>query len=143
MGIRRARAHVGWLGAAALAALGCRGRAQPAVDSQERLNLISNPSLYLDTDGFAFDNEASDYEQLMAMTVWNKSRLAVHGLEGDVIWLDDEGHRLGSSRFTLTGDVPALGSKSFSMADGTMSSGTLRGGALRVTIAFTHVDVAD
>lgn len=141
MGIRTA--HVGWLVAALLAAQGCRGRAQPGADSQERLNLITNPSMYLDTDGFGFDDEASDYEQLMAMTVWNKSRLAVQGLEGDVIWLDDEGHRLGSSRFALAGSVPALGSRSFSIADGTMTSGTLRGGALRVTITFTHVDVTD
>src|SRR5580698_602196 len=99
MGIRTA--HVGWLAAALLAAQGCRGRAQPGADSQERLNLITNPSMYLDTDGFGFD---------------------------------DEGHRLGSSRFALSGSVPALGSRSFRVADGTMTSGTLRGGALRVTI---------
>lgn len=141
MGIRRA--HVGWLAAAVLAAQGCRGKALPAADSQERLNLITNPSMYLDTDGFVFDDEASDYEQLMGMTVWNKSRLAVQGLEGDVIWLDDEGHRLGSSRFALSGPVAALGSSAFSVAEGTMKSGTLRGGALRVTITFTHVDVGD
>lgn len=121
----------------------CKGHAPPAADAQERLNLISNPSLYLDADQFMFDNEASDYEQLLAMTVWNKSRLPVHGLEGDVFWLDDEGHRLGSSRFALTGSVPPLGSRNFALADGSMTSGTLRGGALRVTIAFTHVDVGE
>src|SRR5271155_4230527 len=115
MGIRTS-AHGGWLAPAVLVTQGCRGGGQPAADSQERLNLISNPSMYLETDGFAFDDEASDYEQLMAMTVWNKSRLAVQGLEGDVIWLDDEGHRLGSSRFALSGPVPALGSRSFSIA---------------------------
>jgi hypothetical protein len=148
MGIRGA-AHAGLLVALVVAVplLGvvnaCKGHAPPAVDAQERLNLISNPSLYLDADQFTFDNEASDYEQLLAMTVWNKSSLPVHGLEGDVFWLDDEGHRLGSSRFALTGSVPPLGSRNCAIADGSMTSGTLRGGALQVTIAFTHVDVGD
>ena len=123
---------------------GCKGQPQRAVDqgaSQERLNVISNPSMYLDTGGFDFDNDASDYEQLLAVTVWNKSPFAVHGLEGDVNWFDDEGRRLGSSRFALTGSVPGHGSRTFSTADGSMTSGTLSGGALTVAIAFTHVNV--
>ncbi len=99
--------------------------------------------MYLDTGGYTFDDEASDHEQLLGMTVWNKSRLAVQGLEGDVFWLDDEGHRIGSSRFSLEGSVPAHGSQRFSIPEGTMTSGPLRGGALRVAIAFTHVNVVD
>jgi hypothetical protein len=131
---------------AAIVAPACRSRAQPAMDqeeSQERLNVISNPSMYLDTGGFIFENEVSDYEQLLAMTVWNKSRFNVHGLEGDVHWLDDDGQRIGSSRFALDGAVPAHGSKAFSISDGTMTSATLRGGAMRVSIVFTRVNVAD
>jgi hypothetical protein len=131
---------------AALVAPACRGRAQPAMDqeeSQERLNVISNPSMYLDTGGFSFDDEASDYEQLLAMTVWNKSRFPVHGLEGDVLWLDDDGQRIGSSRFVLDGAVPAHASKTFSISEATMTSGSLRGGAMRVSIVFTRVNVAD
>jgi hypothetical protein len=149
---RRARGHAVWAAAAIIAvpiasapiAAGCKARAEPTIDpeeSQERLNVISNPSMYLDTSGLDFDNDASDYEQLLAMTVWNKSRFAVHGLEGDVGWFDDEGHRLGSSPFTLTGPVAAHSSAAFSISDGSMTSGTLRGGALRVAITFTHVKV--
>lgn len=124
------------------AAAGCK--TQPAVDpeeAQERLNVITNPSMYLDTSDLDFDNDATDYEQLLAMTVLNKSRFAVHGLEGDVGWFDDEGHRLGSSPFTLAGSIPAHGSVAFSTSDGSMTTGTLRGGALRVAITFTHVKV--
>jgi len=145
MGIRTT-ARAGWLVAAAFVTQGCRGHAQPGTDQadpQERLNVISNPSMYLDTGGFTFDDEASDYEELLAMTVTNKSHLAVHGLEGDVIWLDDEGHHLGATRFSLRGSVPSFGSTTFSTADGTMTSGPLRGGALRVTITFTHVDIGE
>jgi hypothetical protein len=133
------------IAAAALLAAGCRGQAQRAdpSGSQERLNVISNPSMYLDTGGFAFDDEASDHEQLLGMTVWNKSGLTVRGLEGDVFWLDDDGRRIGSSHFALTGSVPAHGSQRFSIPEGTMTSGSLRGGALRVAIAFTHVNVTD
>jgi hypothetical protein len=67
----------------------------------------------------------------------------VRGLEGDVLWLDNDGQRIGSSRFTLDGAVPAHGSATFSISEGTMTSGTLRGGALRVSIVFTRVNVAD
>ena len=105
--------------------------------------MLTNPSLYLDTSGFAFDEEASDYEQLLGMTVWNKSRFSVHGLEGDVVWLDDDGKRIGTSRFALNGTVPARGSRTFSLADGSMTSGTLNGGALRVSISFTRVNVGE
>jgi hypothetical protein len=123
-------------------AVGCK--TQPAADpeeSQERLNVITNPSMYLDTSELDFDNDATDYEQLLAMTVLNKSRFAVHGLEGDVGWFDDEGHRLGSSPFTLAGSIPPHGSVAFSTSDGSMTTGTLRGGALRVAITFTRVKV--
>jgi hypothetical protein len=151
MDARAKRCAVWLLAALVLAALpslaGCKGskeKTEPAVDhaaSQERLNVISNPSMYLDTGAFDFDNDATDYEQLLAMTVWNKSPFAVRGLEGDVNWFDEEGRRLGSSRFALTGSVPAHGSRTFSTADGSMTSGTLSGGALTVGIAFTHVNV--
>jgi len=135
--------HAVLIAVAAMVAPACRGRG-PAVDqeeSQERLNVISNPSAYLDTGGFAFDDEATDHEQLLTMTVWNKSRFPVHGLEGDVIWLDDDGKRIGSTRIGLEGSVPAHGSTTFSVSEGTMTSGSLRGGAMRVSIAFTRVKV--
>lgn len=125
---------------------GCKGQEPPTTDqaeAQERLNVISNPSMYLEASNFAFDDEASDYEQLRAMTVSNTSGYALHGLAGDVIWLDDDGQRLGSSPFTLNGALRAHGSRTFSAAEGTMTSGTLRGGALRVTITFTHVAVGE
>jgi hypothetical protein len=143
---RRVGAQAVWIVAALMAAPGCRGRTQPVVDqgdSEERLNVISNPSMYLDTSGFDFDNEASDYEQLLAMTVWNKSRFAVGGLEGEVGWLDDEGRSIGSSPFALDGAVPAHGSRTFSISDGSMRSGTLRGGALRVAITFKRVKLEE
>ncbi|HEY2514042.1 MAG TPA: hypothetical protein VGI39_24415 [Polyangiaceae bacterium] len=146
--MRRASLHLlAFAGALLLAsAPGCKAPPQSSADpadSQERLNVLTNPSLYLDTSGFAFDDDASDYEQLRAMTVWNKSQFAVRGLEGDVIWLDDEGHRIGTSRFALTGTVPARGSRTFSLADGSMTSGTLSGGALRGAVSFTRVNVGE
>jgi hypothetical protein len=135
-----------WVVALALAASACRGQAQPTLDpaeSQERLNVVSNPSIYLDTSEPIFDDEASDYEQLLGVTVLNKSGFPVHGLEGDIHWLDDDGQPIGSSRFSLAGSVPAHASSRFSVSDGTLTSGTLRGGALRVAITFTHVTVGD
>jgi hypothetical protein len=133
------------MAAAALMAAGCRGHGQgtDAAEAQERLNLLSNPSIYLDTGGYAFDEEASDHEQLLGMTVWNKSRFGVRALEGDIHWLDDEGQRIGASHFALTGSVAAHGSQVFSIPEGMMTSRPLRGGALRVVVVFTHVNVAD
>jgi hypothetical protein len=145
----RAGGHAGHavlFASALVATSACRDRAQATAqpeDAQERLNVISNPSMYLDTGGFRFDDEASDHEQLLAMTVWNKSRFAVRGLEGDVFWLDDDGKRLGSSRFGLDGAVPAYGSRSFSVSEGTMTTRPLPGGAMRVSIVFTRVNVGD
>jgi hypothetical protein len=133
------------MAAAALMAAGCKGHGHGTdpSEAQERLNLLSNPSIYLDTGGYTFDEEASDHEQLLGMTVWNKSRFAVRGLEGDVYWLDDNGQRIGASHFTLAGSVAAHGSQVFSIPEGTMTSGHLRGGAIRVVVAFTRVNVAD
>jgi hypothetical protein len=135
--------HIVAIAATALVAAGCRGQTQPTGESQERLNVLSNPSMYLDTGGYTFDDEASDHEELLGMTVWNKSGFTVRALEGDVFWLDEGGQRIGSTHFALTGSVPAHGSQTFSIPEGTMTSGPLRGGALRVAIAFTHVNVAD
>jgi hypothetical protein len=139
MNVRRGGYLFG-IAAAALVAGGCRAKETAA--SQERLNVLSNPSMYLDTSGLTFDDDASYHEQLLEMTVFNKSGVTVSGLEGDVVWLDDNGQRIGSSHFALKGTVPAHGSQRFSIAEGTMTSGPLRGGALRVVIAFSHVNVA-
>jgi hypothetical protein len=135
-----------WIAAAAMAVLGCKGQAHPPADregAQERLNLISNPALYLDTGEYQFDDEASDYEQLLSLTVTNKSRFAVHGLEGDVTWLDDDGQPIGTSHITAAGTVPAYDRKTFSTSDGSLTSGKLRGGALRVGVAFTKVSLGE
>jgi hypothetical protein len=146
----KASGRAGWIVmtfvASVLSTAGCKGQSQPALDpeeAQERLNVISNPSMYLDTSGLEFDDDAIDYEQLLAMTVLNKSRFVVNALEGDIGWFDDEGHRLGSSRFTLSGPVAAHGSQTFSTSDGSLTSGKLNGGALSVAITFTHVKVGD
>lgn len=140
------RDHAVWIAAVLTVASGCRSQAQPApgeAESQERLNLVSNPSMYLDTSEPTFDDDASAYEQLLGVTVLNKSRFPVRGLEGDVRWLDDTGQPIGTSRFSLSGSIPAHASKRFSLSDGTMTSTTLRGGALRVAITFTRVNIGD
>jgi hypothetical protein len=136
-----------WVAAAAVVAvavLGCKGQAPPPADregDQERLNLLSNPALYLDTGEYQFDDDAADYEQLLALTVTNKSRFVVHGLEGDVTWLDEDGRPIGTSHITASGTIPAYDRRTFSTSDGTLTSGQLRGGALRVAVAFTKVSL--
>jgi hypothetical protein len=140
-----------------VAAAGCPGSGERGDSSQaeERLNLISNPSLYLQT----YDREYSGEDggvgdrQLTAVTVMNRSHFAVRDLQGDVVWLDGAEQRIGSTPFSLRGTIGPGTVRRFMIAgpvpaggDGTLVSEKLHGAlpvqsVQTVTVAFTRVKV--
>jgi hypothetical protein len=126
----------------ALAAAGCKSSvdAQESARAEEKMNLLTNPSLFLPTT----DREWADTDQqLTSMVVSNTSHFAVAELTGDVVWFDDQERRLGSTPFSLSGSIAGGQSKRFSTGDGSMQSGKLHSIAGAVQVVFTHVKVVD
>jgi hypothetical protein len=114
-----------------------------AARAEERLNLVSNPSLYLhagDRQYAAADGGPND-AQLTALTVYNGSHFPVSDLHGDAIWLDEQDRRLGSTSFVLRGGIPANAVRRFTIVDGTMTSSILYARAANVELVFTRVQV--
>jgi len=111
---------------------------------EECARMQSNPATLLETSGMQFYDEGiiNDYRQLTAVTVLNRSRYcAMRSARGDVVWYDALGNKLGSSPITLSRSIPAGGTGTFSMADGTLTSGTIQGSGAKAQILFTQVDV--
>src|SRR5207245_79589 len=89
-------------------ASGCKSEAEKQKDAEraalleERLNVLTNPSLFLDASELKYDeaDAANDTWQLVRIVVQNRSRFAVRDLEGDVVWLDALSRRIGSSPFS-------------------------------------------
>jgi hypothetical protein len=131
------------------AACACKGSpdAQESARADEKMNLLSNPSLFLHTGDREYEGEGEDAgdvdHQLTAMVVSNSSRFAVGELTGEVVWFDDQDRRLGATPFSLKGSVEAGQAKRFSTGDGSMESGKLHGIAGAVQVIFTHVKVVD
>jgi hypothetical protein len=90
---------------------GCKGeRPRPAelARAEERLNLVSNPTLYLQTnvqesrDGSDVPADGSIAEKrLLSVTVRNTSHFVVTDIDGAILWLDESEHRLGATPFVL------------------------------------------
>ena len=142
-------------GAACKSAPDAQGRGHETEDparAEERMNLLSNPSLYLSTSGREYDEkdaaaaaegETPALHQLTSMAVYNSSRFAVRDLGGDVVWLDEHDRRLGSTAFRLSGTIGPGQAKRFATNDGTMESGKLNPSAAAAQVVFTHVHVVD
>jgi hypothetical protein len=140
-----------------VAGSGCKGSPDGrATDdparAEERMNLLSNPSLYLSTSDREYDAQGAgegaeadtaSVHQLTAMAVFNSSRFPVRDLAGDVVWLDAHDRRLGSTPFSLSGTIAPGQAKRFATGDGTMSSGKLNPSAASAQVVFTHVRVVD
>jgi hypothetical protein len=137
-----------WAVALALAACaGCKGTPDPqeAARSEEKMNLLTNPGLYLPTgDREYIGEDAGDTDhQLTSMVVQNTSHFPVRELTGEVVWFDDQDKRLGTTPFTLRGSIEPGQSQRFATSDGTMQSGKLHGLVGAVQVVFTHVRVVD
>jgi hypothetical protein len=148
---------------AVILALAAGSACKPAPDAQghpdddparaeERMNLLSNPSLYLSTGEREYDDtdaearpdaETASVHQLTAMTVANSSRFAVRDLAGDIVWLDEHDRRLGSTPFSLSGTIGPGRAKRFATGDGSMQSGKLQTAAASAQVVFTRVHVVD
>jgi hypothetical protein len=129
----------------ALAAAGCKSSidAQESARAEEKMNLLTNPSLFLPSGDREYEGEdgGDTDHQLTSMVVSNTSHFAVAELTGDVVWFDDQDKRIGSTPFSLSGSIAAGQSKRFSTGDGSMQSGKLHGIAGAVQVVFTHVKV--
>jgi hypothetical protein len=138
----------GWCALALVAAgVSCKGAPDPqeAARAVEKMNLLTNPGLYLPTGDREYVGEdAGDTEhRLTAMVVQNTSHFPVRDLNGEVVWFDDHDQRLGATPFTLRGSIEPGQSQRFSASDGTMQSGKLQGLVGTVQVVFTHVRVVD
>jgi hypothetical protein len=113
---------------------GCRGE-----QARDRAAITMNPGAYLKASNVSF------YDQgvVSAVTISNSSAFAVRNVEGEAVWLDTKGTRLGSTTFALTPAVPAGAAVTVSTGDGTMRSETLHTAtaAATVTVTVTHLQV--
>jgi hypothetical protein len=140
-----------WAVAVALVATpGCKGapdgqQGQEAARAEEKMNLLTNPGLYLATGDREYVGEdASDTDhQLTSMAVQNTSHFPVDDLTGEVVWFDDQDRRLGVTSFTLRGSLEPGQTRRFSTSDGSMQSGKLQGLSGAVQVVFKHVHVVD
>jgi hypothetical protein len=118
-----------------------------SANSEERMNLLTNPNLYLHTnekETAADAEDASDVPaELRSVVVYNSSHFTVGDLSGDLVWLDEQEQRVGSVPFSLRGSVPPGGAKRFATGDGSMTSGKLKIPAVAAQVVFTHVKVND
>jgi hypothetical protein len=109
MTLRKSLAWVAMTAFLALAAAGCKGEPQGAADlarAEERLNLVSNPTLYLqarvrDNRGTPPDDDGAPEERSVSVSVRNTSHFSVGDIDGEVVWLDESEHRLGATPFVL------------------------------------------
>jgi hypothetical protein len=131
--------------AAAAGAAGCKSSsdAQESARAEEKMNLLTNPSLFLLTGDREYEGEdAGDADhQLTSMLVSNTSHFAVGELTGEVVWFDEQDRRIGATPFSLSGSIAPSQSKRFATGDGSMQSGKLHGVAGAVQVVFTHVKV--
>jgi hypothetical protein len=129
-----------------MASSGCHNAVQEQADGHnaaqvagERAALTLDPGTYLKASNVSF------YDQgvVSAVTISNASPFAVRNIEGEAVWLDTNGAKLGSTAFSLTPAVPPGGAVTVSTGDGTMRSETLHSttAAAKVTVAVTHVQV--
>jgi hypothetical protein len=156
---RKIRVSCFFLALGALLVAGCKSSvdAQESARAEEKMNLLTNPGLFLPTSDREYEGEdgrqvsgsagawskpGTDTDrQLTSMMVSNTSHFAVAELSGDVVWFDDQDKRIGSTPFSLSGSIAAGQSKRFSIGDGSMQSGKLHGVAGAVQVVFTHVKV--
>ncbi len=135
------------VGSFAAGSTGCKGApdAQESARAEEKMNLLSNPSLFLTTsDREDIGEDGGDTEhQITSMTVFNSSHFALRGLAGEVVWYDDQDRRLGSTPFSLAGVIGQGQAKRFGASDGTMQSGKLKANTEAVQVVFTHVQVVE
>src|SRR4051794_32433348 len=107
---------------------------------EERLNLLSNPSIYLEASDLQYNDDAEDTDtwQLIAVTVLNKSHFTVKDLQGDVTWLDDQGQRLGRTPIAIKGSVFAGNTNTFSLQADTLATPPQKGTVASASISFTR-----
>ncbi|TKD09152.1 hypothetical protein [Polyangium fumosum] len=122
-----------------------RADAEKEAIQQAKLRILRDPSSVLVADNLGYFDKGiiNSYRQLVKMSVLNKSKYALGSIEGEVDWLDDNGHKVGSVPFTLKGSIPAGDTKWFSKDAGTLSNGTLQTNATRTRIRFTRVQLIE
>jgi hypothetical protein len=141
------------------AATACKGApdSQQSAYGEEKMNLLTNPSLFLPSSDREYEGEdgppgdagawsklgVDTDHRLTSMVVSNTSHFAVGELSGDVVWFDDQDRRIGSTPFSLSGSIAPGQARRFSIVEGSMQSGKLHGIAAAVQVVFTHVKVVD
>ena len=130
----------------------CKGEPQRAAElarAEERLNLVSNPTLYLqafaqerrDDADVAGDVTISE-KRIVSITVRNTSHFAVEDIDGAILWLDESEHRIGATPFVLHEPLAPDQLKRFLVADTAdagAEGGTPSARAASLRIVFDHV----
>jgi len=123
--------------------------AKEAKDAEEKADMkqdiASHPDKYLVATGLQYHDKGiiNSYRQLVAVTVENKSPNRVKAVQGSVEWQDSNGNMLGASPIVLDGTIEPGDSLAFSVAAGTLASGTIQGAASGAKVRFSRAKVLD
>jgi len=135
-----------------LAGASCNGEAQRQADlarAEERLNLVSNPTLYLqarvrDNRGAPPDDDGAPEERSISVSVRNTSHFSVSDIDGEVVWLDESEHRLGATPFVLHDPLAPDHVSQFLVddaADAPKADRSFGARAATLQVVFNHVRV--
>jgi hypothetical protein len=132
----------------ALALAACKSSSQSAgsaEQAEERMNLLTNPAVYVSAIDAQYEegdeDAAAALRHLKYVAVFNNSRFTVRDLGGDVVWLDEQGKRLGSAPFSLTGAIEPGNWQGFSTDEGTLKIAGKQSPGAVVHLVFTKVKV--
>ena len=112
---------------------------------KQKADIRANPNRYLEASNFTTYDEGfiNHYRQLVGVSMLNKSPYSLTNIRGDVEWLTDNGDRLASMPFSLSGAIPSGDSKRFTTKEGTLTNGTAKCNAKRIRINVTSVELVE
>ena len=132
----RTQAELAALKAKEAAAEEARARREKA-----KQDLLSNPTAWFEATNVEFFDKGiiNTYRELVRVSLMNKSHFAVRDIRGTVQWLSENGDQIASVDFSVPGSIPAGDTKTFSKANGTLSSTTIQTDAKNYRITVTKV----
>ena len=153
MTLRKSLALVAMTRFLALSGAGCKGEPQRQADlarAEERLNLVSNPTLYLEAsvrqNRTPAANDSAPEERSISVSVRNTSHFSVDDIGGEILWLDESEHRLGATPFVLHDALAPDHVSQFSVddaADASDSGRSFRARAATLQVVFNRVRVLE
>jgi hypothetical protein len=151
MTLRKSLASVAMTAFLGLAGASCNGEARRQADlarAEERLNLVSNPTLYLEAsirdNRTPAANDSAPEERNISISIRNTSHFSVNDIGGEILWLDESEHRLGATPFVLHDPLAPDHVSHFLVddaADASDSGRSFGARAATLQVVFNHVRV--